>query len=82
MGRHGLTDKSVDLHSRRQGTGTQIPVEDKLCENPYAYAPTPFAQTFTPIKTFSKVGHGRRTKMDKAISMIWAVFPTFMKSTP
>ena len=29
MGRRGLTDKSVDLCSLRQGTGDQIPVENK-----------------------------------------------------
>ena len=28
VGHRGLTDKSVDLHSRRQGTGDRIP-EDK-----------------------------------------------------
>ena len=29
VGRRGLTDKSVDLRSRRQGTGDRIPVENK-----------------------------------------------------
>ena len=29
VGRHGLTDKSVDLRSWRQGTGDRIPVENK-----------------------------------------------------
>ena len=28
VGRRGLTDKSVDLRSRRQGTGDRIPEED------------------------------------------------------
>ena len=28
VGRRGLTDKSVDFRSRRQGTGDQIPVEN------------------------------------------------------
>ena len=32
-GRRGLTGKSVDLsYTRRQGTGDQIPVEDKKCK--------------------------------------------------
>ena len=29
VGRRSLTDKSVDLHSPRQGTGDRIPVKNK-----------------------------------------------------
>ena len=35
-----------------------------------------------PVKSFSKVGHRPRAQMDRAISMIFAVRPTVMKSNP
>ena len=40
--------------------------------------PKPFRQTFAPVKRFSKSW----AQMDRAISMIRALLPTFMKSTP
>ena len=39
-------------------------------------------RTFTPVKSFSKVGRRCRAQMDRAISLIRALRPTFMKSTP
>ena len=43
--------------------------------------PTPLRPTFAPKKASQNVGRRRRANMDRAISMICAGRPTFMKST-